>query len=178
MSVGWSSDAQTAILNNCRVLFTAFIDVEQDGTGSYGVQIIDISDYVLRPWPRIKKESSAINRKWETAPITLRLNNSTGYFTPNLCGNAKDQITNIWQERPSGEAELRECKVYIKEKVWLADNSTEEKTRFQGMIIDYNPIIDKSQMIMELVVRDQLLDALDRVFEIGDGGTDYVDVTL
>ncbi len=177
MSVGWSSTAKTAIQDGCPVEFSAHIDVEQNGTGSYGVNIVDVTAYVIEPWPRLKRASSVIAKNWETSPIILKVNNSSGYFTPNLCSVAKDTVTNVWQTRPSGEAKYRECKVYIKEKVTLPDGSTEEKTRFQGMIIDINPIIDKSQMIMEVIIRDQLFDALDRIFEIGDGGTDYEDLS-
>lgn len=176
MAVGWTADAQAAIIAGCKAEITAHIDIEQDGAGSYGVQIIDITSYVCGPWPRMKRSSSAVDKDWKVSPITIRVNNSSGYFTPNLCVAGKTQITNIWQTRPAGEADFRECKIYIKDKVTLPDKSTEELTRYKGMIIDINPIIDDKQMIMELIMRDQLLDALDRVFEIGDGGVDYYDV--
>jgi len=178
MAVGWSADAKAAIQAGCPVEFSAHVDVEKDGTGSYGLNIVDITTYVIEPWPRIKRSSSVIACAWETGPIVLKVNNSSGYFTPNLCSSAKTLISNVWQRRPAGEAAYRECKIYIKEKITLPDKSTEELTRFQGMIIDINPIIDESRMIMEIIIRDQLLDALDRIFEMGDGGSSYMDVPL
>jgi len=178
MAAGWTAGAKAAMQAGCPVETTAHIDVEQNGTGVYGTNIVDITAYVAGPWPRLKKASSAIRKNWEVSPIILRVDNSSDYFTPNLCGVGKAQITNIWQTRAAGEAEFRECKVYVKQTLTLADGTTETLTRYKGMIIDLTPIIDAKRMLMEIVVRDQLLDALDRVFEIGDGGSTYVDTVL
>lgn len=172
MAVGFTSDAQDAILNGARVMSLIYIDVEQNGTGSYGVNVIDITTYQSGELPKLKRSSSIISKKWKTEPIVLRVNNATGYFTPNMCGVSKDQVTNVWQSRPSGEADYKECKLYIDQEVLLPDKTTETLRRFSGMIVHLNFIIDGHYSLCEIVVRDNFLNALDQTFEIGDGGSD------
>lgn len=172
MSIGWSSEAQAAILAGCPMKWTFHIDVEQNGTGLYGVNIVDITDYVLPPLPKIKRNTPIIEKNWKISPIVVKVRNDTAYFTPNLCGVSKTQVQNIWKMRPSGEAKAEECKLYIKQVITLPNGSTETKTRFKGMIKELNPFFDEKNIVCEITVRDEFFDALDRIFEIGDGGTD------
>jgi len=169
MSVGWSSEAQAAILAGCRVLFTYHIDIEQGG-GVWGLNIIDVTDRVQEDgMGRIKKTSSVIEKDWELTPTTVLCDNADAYFTPNMVLGSRDQLENIWQSRASGEADPRDCILVIKQVVWLTDGTTETKERFKGKIIELNPIIDEGRISMELVARIHLVDDLDSVFTTEDG---------
>lgn len=169
--IGWTSDAQAAILAGARVETGVLIDVEQDGTGSYGGNVVDVTDYVLE-YSTIKTGSSIIEKDWELHPFTVLLDNSSGYFTPNIAGGSRDELPNVWQTRPSGEASLRECKVLVKQTVTLPDDTTETVDRIEAMIVDYELSSNDDAVTAELVTRDSRLDALGVTFSQEDGESD------
>lgn len=182
MAYAWTDEAEAALQSNtCFTRAKAYIDVEQNGTGSYGVNVIDITDYVLR-FDEIERASLAVDKNYQVKAYTLAVNNDTNYFTPNLMSGARTDVTNIWQSRPSGEAEPRMCRLYIKLAVTVAgnpsgspptDSSVEEQTIYRGKILDLNFIIG-ADVQCEITARDDFLDALDVVLASSEGGSDSI----
>lgn len=168
--MGWTSAVVLALASRkCASKWTVYIDVEQDGTGVYGVQVIDVSDYVLNVG-KIERSTMACDRDWNVTPNVTTVDNGTAYFTRNLMVGHTAKIPNIWSTRPSGEADARDCRLYIDLTLTPETGTAETKRMFEGKILSVNPMENGAEASCEIESRSFLLDPLDTVLKIGDGG--------
>ena len=170
MPMNWTSAAQMAMQESTYVArWRAYLDIEY--AGGHGLNVIEITSRVLA-WGQIERSTSAIDKSWSINPVSIKLRNSDSYFTPNLFAGARDIISNVWRMRPVGEADARDCRLYIDLEIMLPSGTTETKRMFRGQISSLNFMDGGSGPVCELSAKDMLIDALDRTFTLDDGETD------
>jgi hypothetical protein len=169
MAMGWSAEAQAIFASNhIDGRLRAYIDVEY--LGAYGLNVIEVTSRII-DWGDLERSSSAIDQNFNICEIIIRLRNDDAYLTPNFMAGSRDQIANVWRERTSGEADYKDCKFYIDLEVRLASGAWESVRLVRGKISDLN-LIDDTGPACEFVVKNILMDALDKKLTMldGDGG--------
>jgi len=166
MSMGWSAEAQAILLSNhIEGRLRCYVDVEY--SGAYGLNVVEVTDRVI-DWGELERASSAIDQNFNTCQIIIRFRNDDSYLTPNFMSGGRDRIVNVWSVRPSGEADYKDCKLYVDFELKLASGSWESLRLVRGKIADLN-LMDERGPACELVVKDTFMDALDKKLTIQDG---------
>ena len=168
--MGWSAEAQAILASNhIEGRLRCYIDVEYGG--AWGLNIVEVTDRVIA-WGELERSSLAIDQNFNTCQIILRFRNDDSYFTPNFMSGGRDQIVNVWSERPVDEADYKACKLYVDFEVKLSDGSWESLRLVRGKISDMN-LMDDTGPACELVIKDTFMDAFDKKLTLQDGDGGY-----
>jgi len=174
MAMGWSAEAQTILeSNHIEGRLRCYIDVEYGG--AWGLNVVEVTNRVIA-WGEIERATSAIDKNFNTCQIIIRFRNDDSYLTPNFMSGGRDRISNVWSVRPSGEADYKDCKLYVDFEIKLSSGTWESLRLVRGKISDMN-LMDDTGPACELVIKDTFMDALDKKLTLQDGDGGYFTTT-
>lgn len=164
----WSSDAEeTFRQRKITCAWLIYIDLIDSG-GDYGNYIQDVSGRLISISP-ISRQTSCLKKSWEVVPVTIVLDNSDIYISPNIPDYYKQIENNIWMQGDLSEAAYRDCKIIIKQRLQLLSGKYETKTRYIGRIFDINFLIEENLNAIELICKEDYIEQMSIVYDYDEG---------